>query len=101
MNLLQEVVTDRNTVQHFVRILSVPFRAMCYVNYGRYMAENEAPEGEILRMKWKNNVEFYHTDSWRSVTSFGSYMLAAVTALRNLKYSEHLFVDYSISYEFN
>lgn len=71
---------------------------MYYVNDGRYGLGDGVAEGTKKRKKFGNDVEFYQTGSPLSATSFRSYRLLSVTALRILKYSEKLFLDYGNTY---
>lgn len=99
-NRLPETATDRNMVEHPVWIVPAPFCAMHFVKDGRYLSGDEAPEAEKLGKERKNNVEFYQTESPSSATSFRSYKILAVRALRNVRYGEELFVDYGNNYDF-
>lgn len=60
------------------------FCAMHHINYGKYLRGDEAPDGEKLQRKERNNSEIYLTRFQSSATSFRSYKLLSVRALHNL-----------------
>lgn len=95
-----ETLTDWNIMHHSMWIVPASFCAMRYMNDGRCLPGDEAPEGEKLQKEQRKDVKFYQTGSRSSAASLRTYMQSAVRASRNLKYGEELFVDYGNNYEF-
>lgn len=92
------MTTDRSMVQHLMCIVPSAFCAMRSVNDEMYLPGNAVIGGGMLWKERKNNVKFYQTDSPPSATYVKSYRLLTSRALRSLKYSEELLVDYGNNY---
>lgn len=81
-------------------IVRAPNCTIRYVSDGRYLPRGEAPEVRNLRKQPRNNIVLYQTKSASRITSFRSYTLLAIRAMRRLRDGEDLFADYDSSYQF-
>lgn len=81
-NRLPDTVTDKNMVQQLWWRVSAPFCTVHYDNDGRYLPEDETPEGAVLQKKPRNNSELYQIESRSSCTPFTSYKLLITRAFQ-------------------